>query len=96
VDNCLGKKTELRSPFKDAVRMTEATLLAVKATRKPPTPSSAANTATGSPRHPWHDPNSCSNPILNACTRNQGACGGLGGCLAGHQIWGGALVPSLP
>jgi predicted dehydrogenase len=35
VDNCLGKKTELRSPFKDAVRMTEATLLAVKATRFP-------------------------------------------------------------
>lgn len=35
VDNCLGKKTELRSPFKDAVRMTEAALLAVKATRFP-------------------------------------------------------------
>ncbi len=35
VDNCLGKKTELRSPFKDAIRMTEATLLAVKATRFP-------------------------------------------------------------
>ena len=35
VDNCLGKKTELRTPFKDAVRMTEATLLAVKATRFP-------------------------------------------------------------
>ena len=35
VDNCLGVKTELRSPFKDAVRMTEATLLAVKATRFP-------------------------------------------------------------
>ncbi len=35
VDNCLGKKTELRSPFKDAVRMTEATQLAVKATRFP-------------------------------------------------------------
>ena len=35
VDNCLGKKTELRSPFKDAIRMTEATQLAVKATRFP-------------------------------------------------------------
>jgi predicted dehydrogenase len=35
VDNCLGKKTELRTPFKDAVRMTEATLLAVKASRFP-------------------------------------------------------------
>ena len=35
VDNCLGIKTELRSPFKDAIRMTEATLLAVKATRFP-------------------------------------------------------------
>jgi predicted dehydrogenase len=35
VDNCLGKKTELRSPFKDAVRMTEAAILAVKATRFP-------------------------------------------------------------
>jgi predicted dehydrogenase len=35
VDNCLGKKTELRSPFKDAIRMTEAALLAVKATRYP-------------------------------------------------------------
>jgi predicted dehydrogenase len=35
VDNCLGKKTELRTPFKDAVRITEATLLAVKATRFP-------------------------------------------------------------
>ena len=35
VDNCIGIKTELRSPFKDAVRMTEATLLAVKATRFP-------------------------------------------------------------
>ena len=37
VDNCIGVKTELRSPFKDAVRMTEATLLAVKATRFPGT-----------------------------------------------------------
>ncbi len=35
VDNCLGKKTELRSPFKDAIRMTEAAILAVKATRFP-------------------------------------------------------------
>ncbi len=35
VDNCLGIKTELRSPFKDAIRMTEATLLAVKASRFP-------------------------------------------------------------
>jgi predicted dehydrogenase len=35
VDNCLGIKTELRSPFKDAIRMTEAALLAVKATRYP-------------------------------------------------------------
>ena len=35
VDNCLGKKTELRTPFKDAVRITEAMLLAVKATRFP-------------------------------------------------------------
>ncbi len=35
VDNCLGKKTELRTPFKDAIRITEAALLAVKATRFP-------------------------------------------------------------
>jgi predicted dehydrogenase len=35
VDNCLGKKTELRTPFKDAVRITEPCLLAVKATRFP-------------------------------------------------------------
>lgn len=35
VDNCLGKKVELRAPFKDAVRITEAVLLAVKATRFP-------------------------------------------------------------
>ncbi|MGL5018336.1 MAG: hypothetical protein ACRDBP_09400, partial [Luteolibacter sp.] len=35
VDNCLGIKTELRSPFQDAIRMTEATQLAVKATRFP-------------------------------------------------------------
>ncbi len=35
VDNCLGKKTELRTPFKDAVRITEPALLAVKATRFP-------------------------------------------------------------
>jgi len=35
VDNCIGKKTELRTPFKDAVRITEPTLLSVKATRFP-------------------------------------------------------------
>jgi predicted dehydrogenase len=35
VDNCIGTKTELRTPFKDALRMTEATQLAVKATRFP-------------------------------------------------------------
>jgi hypothetical protein len=35
VDTCLGRKTELRTPFKDAVRITEPTLLAVKATRFP-------------------------------------------------------------
>ncbi len=35
VDNCIGRKTELRTPFKDAIRMTEAALLAVKATRFP-------------------------------------------------------------
>lgn len=35
VDNCIGVKTELRSPFKDAIRMTEAAQLAVKATRFP-------------------------------------------------------------
>jgi predicted dehydrogenase len=35
VDNCLGKKTELRTPFKDAVRITEPCLLAVKASRFP-------------------------------------------------------------
>jgi predicted dehydrogenase len=35
VDNCLGRKAELRTPFKDAARITEATLLAVKATRFP-------------------------------------------------------------
>jgi predicted dehydrogenase len=35
VDNCLGIKTELRTPFKDAVRITEACLLAVKASRFP-------------------------------------------------------------
>jgi predicted dehydrogenase len=35
VDNCLGRDAELRTPFKDAVRMTEATLLAVKAARFP-------------------------------------------------------------
>jgi len=35
VDNCLGRKTELRTPFKDAVRITEAVLLTVKASRFP-------------------------------------------------------------
>ncbi|MBK8975486.1 MAG: Gfo/Idh/MocA family oxidoreductase [Planctomycetes bacterium] len=35
VDNCLGKKTELRTPFTQAVRITEPALLAVKATRFP-------------------------------------------------------------
>jgi len=35
VDNCLGLKTELSSPFPKAIRMTEATQLAVKATRFP-------------------------------------------------------------
>lgn len=37
VDTCLGRKTELRTPFKDAARITEAVLLAVKATRFPNT-----------------------------------------------------------
>ncbi|MFO1052553.1 MAG: Gfo/Idh/MocA family oxidoreductase [Planctomycetota bacterium] len=32
VDNCLGKKTELRTPFRQALRITEPALLAVKAT----------------------------------------------------------------
>jgi hypothetical protein len=35
VDNCMGRKTELRTPFRDAVRITEPALLAVKATRFP-------------------------------------------------------------
>jgi len=35
VDNCLGKATELRSPFRDALRITEAVQLAVKAGRFP-------------------------------------------------------------
>jgi hypothetical protein len=35
VDNCLGVKTELYTPFKTAIRITEAALLAVKATRYP-------------------------------------------------------------
>jgi len=35
VDNCLGRKTELRTPFRDAIRITEPALLAVKATRFP-------------------------------------------------------------
>ena len=32
VDNCMGRDTELRTPFRDAVRITEPALLAVKAT----------------------------------------------------------------
>lgn len=35
VDNCLGGNTELRTPFAEALRMTEACLLAVKASRFP-------------------------------------------------------------
>jgi len=35
VDNCLGVPTELRTPFRDAIRITEPALLAVKATRFP-------------------------------------------------------------
>ncbi len=35
VDNIIGKKTELRTPFPDGVRITEAALLAVKATKYP-------------------------------------------------------------
>lgn len=35
VDNIIGKDTELRTPFADGVRITEAALLAVKATRFP-------------------------------------------------------------
>jgi len=35
VDNIVGKQTELRTPFVDGVRITEAALLAVKATRFP-------------------------------------------------------------
>lgn len=35
VDKCLGKEITLRSPFKDAIRMTEVALLATKATRFP-------------------------------------------------------------
>jgi predicted dehydrogenase len=35
VDNIMGLETELRTPFKDGVRITEAALLAVKATRFP-------------------------------------------------------------
>ncbi|PIE23217.1 MAG: hypothetical protein CSA62_08375 [Planctomycetota bacterium] len=35
VDNCLGIKTKLWTPFRDGLRMTEAALLAVKATRFP-------------------------------------------------------------
>ncbi len=35
VDNIVGVKTELRTPFPDGVRITEAALLAVKASRFP-------------------------------------------------------------
>lgn len=35
VDNCIGRKTELSTPFTAGIRMTEAALLAVKATRFP-------------------------------------------------------------
>ena len=35
VDNIIGKDTELRTPFPDGVRITEAALLAQKATRYP-------------------------------------------------------------
>ena len=35
VDNIVGKPTELRTPFRDGVRITEAALLAVKAARFP-------------------------------------------------------------
>jgi len=35
VDTCLGRKTELRTPFADAVRITEPALLAAKAARFP-------------------------------------------------------------
>ena len=35
VDNIVGTKTELRTPFKDGVRITEPALLAVKASRFP-------------------------------------------------------------
>ena len=35
VDNCLGKNTELRTPFKDGIRITEPTILSVKASRFP-------------------------------------------------------------
>ena len=35
MDNIVGVKTELRTPFPDGVRITEAALLAVKASRFP-------------------------------------------------------------
>jgi len=35
IDNIIGKKTELRTPFPDGVRITEAALLAVKASKYP-------------------------------------------------------------
>jgi hypothetical protein len=37
VDNITGKKTELRTPFPDGVRITEPALLAAKAARYPNT-----------------------------------------------------------
>ena len=35
IDNIIGKDTELRTPFADGVRITEAALLSVKATKYP-------------------------------------------------------------
>lgn len=35
VDNCLGIDTELRTPFADGIRITEAAILGVKASRYP-------------------------------------------------------------
>ena len=37
IDNIIGKDTELRTPFPDGVRITEAALLAAKAARYPNT-----------------------------------------------------------
>lgn len=52
VDNCLGRPVELRTPFKDAVRITEATLLAVKATRFPGQELRWDKAALGFTNHP--------------------------------------------